>query len=66
MNLQFEDLRYCPTNCIQIRIFDMFFAFDSDSLPFSSPDIGYTAAVFQVCKICAPNQSNALVLIAKC
>ena len=62
----FEKLRYCPTNCIHIRIFDIFLAFDSDSLPFSSPHIGCRAAVFQVCKICAFNQSNTLVLIAKC
>ena len=61
-----ENLRYCPTNCIHIRIFDFFLAFESDSLPFSSPDTGYRAAVFQVCKICAFNQSNAIVLTAKC
>ena len=42
-----------------------FSAFDSDPLPFLSPGIGYRAAVFQACKICAFNQSNALVLIAK-
>ena len=52
--------------CIHIRIFYIVFAFDSDSLPFSSQDIGYGAAVFHVCKICAFNQSNALVLIVKC
>ena len=44
---------------------DMFFAFDSDSLPFSSLDIGYRATIFQVCNISAFNQSNTLVLIAK-
>ena len=32
---------------------------------FLSPGIGYRAAVFPVCKICAFNQSNAFVLIAK-
>ena len=44
----------------------MFFGFDPDPLPFLSPGIGYRAAIFKVCKICAFNQSNALVLIAKC
>ena len=32
---------------------------------FLSPSIGYKAAVFKVCKVCAFNQSSALVLIAK-
>ena len=32
---------------------------------FLSQDTGYRVAVFQVCKICALNQSNALVLVAK-
>ena len=36
------------------------------SLSFSSPNAGYRAAVFQVCKICTFNQSNAIVLTAKC
>ena len=58
-------LMYCPANCIHIQIFDIFLAFDSNLLPFSSPDIGQGAAVFQVSKICAFNQSNALVLIVK-
>ena len=44
----------------------MFFAVDFDSLLFSSPDIGNKAAVFQVYKIRAFNQSQAFVLIAKC
>ena len=34
-----------------------------NSLPFSSPDIGYRGTVFQVCKIYAFNQSNVLVLM---
>ena len=32
---------------------------------FWSPDIGYRAAVFQLCKIFVFNQSNTVVLIAK-
>ena len=52
--------------CMHIRTFDIFFSFDWDSLLFLSPGIGYTALVFQVCKICAFDQSNALILIAKC
>ena len=47
-------------------MFDIFPAFHSNSLPFSSPDISHGAAVFQLCKICVLNQPNALVLIAKC
>ena len=42
-----------------------YFIFVSHLVAFLLPGIGYTAAVFQVCKICAFNQSNALVLIAK-
>ena len=41
-----ENLRYCNINCIHIRIFDISFAFDSDSLPSLSPNISYRAAVF--------------------
>ena len=65
MKYSIENLRYCATNCTHIRIFDIVLALHSDSLPFSLPDIGYRAAVFQVCKICVFDQSNALVLIAK-
>ena len=46
-------------------MFDIVLALYSDSLPFSSPDVGERAAVFHVCKICAFDQSNVLVLIAK-
>ena len=34
-------------------------------LPISSPDKGYRAAVFQLCKICLFKHLNALVLIVK-
>ena len=40
----------------------MFFAL----VVFSLTGIGYEGALFQACKICALNQWNALVLIAKC
>ena len=58
----------CATHneCISEVHDTIFLAFDSDSSPFSSPNAGYRVAVFQVCKICAFNQSNAIVLIAKC
>ena len=59
-------LKHCRGNCVHIQMFDIFFAFDSDLLPFSSTDVCCAAAVFQVCKICAFNKSNAFVLIAKC
>ena len=59
-----ENLRYCPTNCMHIPLFDRFFA--HDSLPFSLPDVDHAAAVFQIYKRCTFDQSNALVLIAKC
>ena len=42
-----ENFRDCVTNCINIRIFAICFAFDSDSMPFSSPHISYRAAVFK-------------------
>ena len=45
------------THCVHIWMFDIFFAFGA----FLSPGIGYRTAVFQVCKMCAFNQSNALV-----
>ena len=45
-----ENLSYCLIKCIHIQIFDIFFALDSDSLPFSSPNVGYTAAVFKYVK----------------
>ena len=40
--------------------------FFSHLVAISSLGIGYKAAVFQACKICAFNQSIMLVLIAKC
>ena len=39
--------------------------FFSHLVAFLLPGIGYIAATFQVCKIRAINQSNALVLIAE-
>ena len=65
MNHSIENLRYCANNCMHIQMFDTVLALYSDSLPFSSPDVGHRAAVFQVSKICVFDQSNALVLIAK-
>ena len=50
------------TNCIYIQTFDIF----SHRVAFSSPGIGYRAAVFPACKICAFNQWKALVLFGKC
>ena len=50
----------CTSECLT------FFSFDSDALLFSTLDIGYSAAILQVGKICEFNQSNALVLIATC
>ena len=52
-------------DCTHIQIFDISLAFDSDLLPFSSPDVGYKAAVFQVGKKWSFKGLNALVLILK-
>ena len=40
--------------------------FFSHLVAFLSPGIGYKAVVFQECKICTFDESNALVLSAKC
>ena len=60
-NIYFDNVMI---TCMHIRRFDVFFAFDWDLMPFSSPVVSYRVAHFQVCKICAFNPSNALVLIA--
>ena len=51
---------------MHIRIFDLFIAFDSDSLSFSSQLVGDGAAVFRICQICAFHQMNTVVFTSKC